>query len=439
MRGLRAAYLIAFFLMSGVAESADWSPPRLLSHSPYPARLQYNFGWAIDVDGRGAVHAAWLELSSPEPAGHGTGRVMYSRSFDDARSWSPPMPLTGAPLPATGHPRVAASGPHVYVSWHGLHDGSGMLKILLLHSPDHGSTWHGPRVVSDTTPETGGAAWPSVKACGDAVHVAWSDARTGMPEIYLRSSPDAAAHWTPVRSVSVPDGRASWVPTVACKGEEVHVAWADERHNVDDASGAPYDCAAANDAGRCREEEYYRRSTDFGATWEPEIRLTHDAGTPRPSWAPSIAVQGDSVHVVFFDHRGDRFQVYHKRSRAGGGAGTWEPETMVSRDDGATIHARPVIAALGPRLHVVWFGLTPSIGIHVLHAASADNGTTFTAPETLTMRPSMGGAHPSVALSPNGSAHVIWYEERGVDQIVHRARRDPRGGPGGTGNGPAWD
>lgn len=109
---------------------------------------------------------------------------------------------------------------------------------------------------------------------------------------------------------------------------------------------------------------------------------------------------------------------------------------MISRDDGATIHARPVIAALGPRLHIVWFAITPSVGVHVLHADSADNGTTFSAPETLTMRPSMGETHPSVALSPGGSVHAIWYEERGVDQIVHRARRNARRG---TGYAPAWD
>ena len=429
MKGVREGLLLAALMLLPASGLAEWSSPQPLSNSSFPSRIRYNFGWAIDVDGAGVVHAAWLEETSPDPPGHGTGRVMYSRSADDGRTWTPPMPLTGAPQAATGHPRLAASGPHVYVAWHGLHDGSGIPKIYLLHSPAHGSSWNPARIISDNTLATGGAAWPSVNACGDSVHAVWSDSRSGVAEIYVRSSPDAGTSWTSVRQVSSPDGRSSWVPTVACWGPAVHVAWSDERHNVDEV-GQPYDCGIANDSTMCREEEYYRRSTDFGDTWEPEVRLTVDPpDAPRSSWAPSIAVWENNVHVVFFDRRTDRFQVYYKRSTGGGAPHTWEPERMISVDaDGATDHARPVIAALGPFLHVVWFGLRPPIGVNVFYAGSYDNGTTFGAPAALTLRPSFGETHPSVAVSPRKSAHVIWYEAdaRGVDQIVHRARRVSR-------------
>lgn len=426
MKGVREGLLLAALILVPACGFAGWSPAQQLSHSIFPSRTQYNFGWAIDVDAGGVVHAAWLEVASPDPPGHGTGRVMYSRSGNDGRSWSPPMPLTGTPQAITGNPRVAASGPNVYVAWHGLHDGSGMPKIYFLHSPDQGASWNAPHVISDNSPATGAAAWPSVNACGDAVHVVWADSRSGVGEIYLRSSPDAGKSWTPVRPVSSLDGRSSWVPTVACWGPIVHVAWADERHNMD-ASGQPYDCGIANDATMCREEEYYRRSTDFGNTWEAEVRLTVDPeDAPRSSWAPSLAVWENNVHVVFFDRRADRFQVYYKRSTGGGAPHTWEPERMISPDaDGATDHARPVIAALGPFLHVVWLGMRPPIGVDVFYAGSSDNGTSFGAPFVLTQRPSMGNTHPSVAVSPRKSAHVIWYEAdgHGVDQIVHRARR----------------
>lgn len=371
MQGVRKGLLLAALVLLPTCGAAQWSPSQPLSHSASAARIRYNFGWAIDVDAAGVVHAAWLEEASADPPGYGTGRVMYSRSADDGRTWSPPIALSGMPLPAAGHPRVAAAGPHVYVAWHGLHDGSGLLKAYLLHSPTHGSSWDAPQIISDNTPTTGGAAFPTVNACGDSVHVVWTDSRSGVAEIYLRSSPDAGQSWTTVREVSSPDGRSSWVPTVACWGPAVHVAWSDERHNVDDV-GQPYDCGIANDATRCREEEYYRRSTDFGNTWEPEVRLTVDpAHAPRSSWAPSIAVWENNVHVVFFDRRNDRFQVYYKRSTDAGASHTWEHERVISFDDG----------------------------------------------------------HPCVAVSPRKSAHVIWYEAdaHGVDQIVHRARRALRG------------
>lgn len=439
MKALCVALLLATLVAFPASGSAQWSPPQALSNSALPSRTQYNFAWAIDVDGAGVVHAAWLEVASPDPSGHGTGRVMYSRSGDDGHAWTAPVPLTGIHQPVTGNPRVAASGANVYVAWHGLHDGSGILKIYLTRSHDHGATWQPARIVSDGDSPAAAATWPSVNSCGDAVHVAWADARHGTPEIRLRSSPDAGHSWAPVRHVSSADGFSSWVPSVACRGSEVHVAWSDERHNVDE-TGAPYDCGRVGGGTTCREEEYYRRSLDFGATWEPEVRLTHDAAnSPRASWAPSIALgTGNKVHVVFFDQRGERFQVYYKRSLHGGTAGSWEPERVISHDDGATIHARPVIVSRGNELHLVWFAVRPGIGVDVMHAMSGDGGQGFSPPQPLTARPVMAEAHPSIALSPRGSAHVIWYEPdaHGVDRVVHRARR---AAPGRGRGAPAWD
>lgn len=431
MERLREVLLLAALIALPACALAQWSPPVQVSSSTSPARLRYNFGWAIGVDGAGVVHTTWLEEASPEPMGHGTGRVMYSRSPDDGRAWTSPVALSGPPQPVTGHPRLAASGPHVYVAWHGLHDGSGIPKIYLLHSGDHGGSWDPPRLLSDHTAETGGGAYPSVNACGDAVHVVWADQRTGVAEIYLRSSPDGAASWTPVRAVSTSDGRSSWVPSVACQGTTVHVAWADERHNVDDA-GEPYDCGLAHESGKCREEEYYRRSSDFGETWEPEVRLTHDAGEPHPSWAPSIAVWGNLVHVAFFDSRNGQFEIYYQRSAEGGAAHSWEPERPIGARGGShdTMHARPSIAALGSSVHVAWFAITPARGVDVFQASSRDAGLSFPPARPLTSGPVKAEAHPSVAVSPHGSAHVIWYEPRdfGVDQVVHRALRPRRPG-----------
>ena len=254
----------------------------------------------------------------------------------------------------------------------------------------------------------------------------WTDNRSGAAEVYLRSSFDAGANWHAVKQVSVPDGRSSWVPAVACRGPEIHVAWSDERHNID-AAGMPYDCGTAGDSSQCREEEYYRRSTDFGATWEPEVRLTFDPdASPRPSWAPSITVWANNVHVTFFDQRTDRFEVYYMRSTAGGVAGSWEPERIISPAGGSsTRHARPVIAALGPSLHVVWFSVTSSVGVQVWHARSKDSGGSFPPAVPLTTYPIGVEAHPSVATSPLGTAHAIWYapDWTGIDQIMHRAWR----------------
>jgi hypothetical protein len=186
------------------------------------------------------------------------------------------------------------------------------------------------------------------------------------------------------------------------------------------------------DASTCREEEYYRRSTDFGATWDAEVRLTHDpVSRPRGSWAPSIAVWENNVHVAFFDRRTATFGIYYKRSRQGGAASTWEPERRISPDSAVTHHARPVIDALGPFVHVVWFSATPFDGVDVWHAGSADNGATFGTPLQLNPHAGTDEMHAAVAVSPSRSTHVIWQQTdaQGVDRIVHRARRSARPSP----------
>jgi hypothetical protein len=387
---------------------------RPLTSGDLPSRLQFNFGRAVAVDGNGGVHVAWLTGSLLEPTNPGAtlGQVVYRMSPDGGATWGPPRPLTPAPVPFTGHPKVAAAGPHVYVVWHTPMDGT--LKVVLSHSPDAGAHWEGPRVISDGA----GAAWPSVAAWADTVHVVWGDQRTGTAEIYLRSSPDGGHHWTPTRPVSTEDGRSSWTGSVAAEGATIHVAWADERHNTD-AQGHAYDCGLTGQG--CREEEYYRRSTDFGQSWEDEVRLTADPpGSPRPSWAPSVAVDGGQVHVAFFDQRSGHWQVYDKRSRGAGAVGTWETERPLAAHPRVTF-ARPSVAVRGGRVHIVFWGEWPE-GARVYHVGSPDGGDHFAPAADLTPL-GRRALHPSVAVSSHGVAHVVWYDQdgHGIDQGFYAA------------------
>jgi hypothetical protein len=65
-------------------------------------------------------------------------------------------------------------------------------------------------------------------------------------------------------------------------------------------------------------EIYYKRSTNAGATWEPDMRLTNN---PAISGSSSIAVSGDTVHVVWNDNRTVNWGLYYKRSPNAGISG----------------------------------------------------------------------------------------------------------------------
>jgi hypothetical protein len=143
------------------------------------------------------------------------------------------------------------------------------------------------RSFGDDTPLTlvsSGSAHASIAADGRNVHAVWVDNRDGQGEVYTRHSSDDGASWGPeMRLSDVPYD--SYVPTIAVSGDHVYAAW------VDTSDG--------------NEEEYVRASHDGGATWGPITRVTRN---PANSWAPALAAESDTVHLVWFDQQNSPVQ-----------------------------------------------------------------------------------------------------------------------------------
>jgi len=60
-------------------------------------------------------------------------------------------------------------------------------------------------------------------------------------------------------------------------------------------------------------EIYYKKSTDGGATWTANKRLTW---TSSYSWNPSVAVDSSgNVHVVWEDDTPGNWEIYYKRGK----------------------------------------------------------------------------------------------------------------------------
>jgi hypothetical protein len=94
-------------------------------------------------------------------------------------------------------------------------------------------------------------------------------------------------------------------------------------------------------------ELYYRRTTDYGSTWEPEVRLTTDTtGT----YNPSIAALGPNVHVAWEALYGTSFAMYKHSTDVGV---TWSPDTALTVTP-AYWSVSPCIAVLGDGVHMVW-------------------------------------------------------------------------------------
>ncbi len=102
---------------------------------------------------------------------------------------------------------------------------------------------------------------------------------------------------------------------------------------------------------------YFRRSADWGATFEPATRLTNGQG---PAQRPSIAVDGGNLYLVWFDGRNSHSEVYEKTSTDSGK--TWTPDARLTFGDAD--NELPGVCANSAGAHVVWVGRrlgTPAI------------------------------------------------------------------------------
>lgn len=408
--------VVFFVLLSGfgvVTVQAQWEPDQRLTFDPGASQLSFNFVWSIVADDFGRVHVVWYDTRD------GIEQIYYKHSSDGGTSWAVDIHLSEVSA-GQEHPAVAVSGSYVYVVWHDARNGN--LDIYLKRSTYGGATWEPDMQL---TSHLGSSAHASIAASGSNVHAVWMDNRDGQTEIYTRRSTDGGATWVEeMRLSDVPF--ESWVPTVAVSGGSVYVAWVDYR----DAN----------------EEEYFRRSADGGVTWGPVTRLTDN---PADSWAPSIAISGDTVHVTWFDRRD---------------AGVMDSDVEEKLDEAMALLGLPVepapprdpsvyylplfeqrvqdklqkIQAAGPgwvkgggnpqtleailkefeRLMKLW-----TTGWEIYYKRSTDSGDTWGADTRLTNAVEVS-LRPSIAVSGR-NLHIVWFDARdGNPEIYYKHSLD---------------
>jgi hypothetical protein len=170
--------------------------------------------------------------------------------------------------------------------------------------------------------------YPSLAVDGNNIHVTWQDNRDGINEIYYKRSIDNGETWSNDTRLTIADSD-SYAPSLAVDGNNIHVTWVDDR---DDGIS----------------EIYYKRSIDNGETWSNDTRLTID---DPDSYAPSLAVDGNNIHVTWVDNRDDSIsEIYYKRSIDNGE--TWGDDIRLTIDDSYSRY--PSLAVDVNNIHVTW-------------------------------------------------------------------------------------
>jgi M6 family metalloprotease-like protein len=155
---------------------------------------------------------------------NGNWDIYTRKSTNNGTSWGSEIRLTTNTLNQM-FPSVAAYGYDVHVAWTDFRN-AGNMEIYYRRSTDKGVTY---KTEVRLTNAAGISEQPSLAVAGRTVYLVWTDNRTGTYEVWFKDSPDRGVHWTADRILSAQPNKSYW-PSVSVAGDNVYVAWTDERN-----------------------------------------------------------------------------------------------------------------------------------------------------------------------------------------------------------------
>jgi len=357
---LLAGLFFSVLFLSPKESQAQWQPDVRLTNNSSESYTSYNNAWCIASSGD-SVHAVWWEngeiyykrstdggaswgadtrltksassifpcVAVSDSVVHvvwydqrdGNYEIYYKHSTDGGSIWGADTRLTNESASSL-YPCVAVSDSVVHVVWYDVRNFYN--EIYYQRSIDGGTSW-GADIRLTIGPAQ--SYLPSVAVSDSVVHVVWEAAGDFNPGIYHMRSTDEGANWGIVTRLTN-DTATSFFTSVGVSDSAVHVVWRDERDG--------------------NTEIYYKRSTDGGISWGADTRLTNNSAD---SWDPSVSVSGQAVHVAWWDFRDGNNEIYYKRSTDGGAS--WGADIRLTNNSAGS--ARPSVSASSAKVHVVWY------------------------------------------------------------------------------------
>jgi hypothetical protein len=387
---------------------------------------------------------AWVSQAS---VGDNVRTLYIARSSDGGTTFEAPVAFRSVPIYryTSGNPerkmafsthllpRLAVTRDGLALGWVEAIDGGPTVRYLVALSRDGGKTFSEPVAVhSDAASKPGFttlAADPDGGlACG------WIEGRNRAPQPYFSAWPADSAGAIPEQLVFAgPEGKG------ICPCCDVAVAVA--------GAGADRTAFVAfrnSDSGH-RDIWLARAGAGAGTGGAGAFTFTAPIAVSPEPWtfngcphdAPSLAVTGSRLHVVWMDAHTGSGRVYHAVSPLADS----QFHTRPLGPQGRGAQGHPKLAAGGNgRLHAVWDeGLAadpappPSAsaagadgssahqhhhaaptaggaGRAIMYAVSTDNGASFSPPRALAARPGAYQLQPSLALGADGTVAVAWNE-----------------------------
>ncbi len=306
--GCRTCPLPSMILVVGNDNGATWQRPREITP---PGTGQYDPQIVVDSLDHRTVYAAWLQSKRLD--------MVVAKSVDFGQSWS--IMVADRGVTDADKPVLTVRGQDVYVGFN--RDG----KIWVASSHDGGITFQSTDVSPKLKLVRALAGGATVDPHG-YVYLAWAgytqrDGVKGRENLYVSKSLDSGKTWaTRLMDVS---GAPPDCGTYRCEwgylGAQITM--------TSDAAGTLYALWNSGATDKSPQRIYFASSTTAGDTWSPRLNVSTALSSVQHAF-PAIAAGGaGDVRIAWMDTRNRPLWNMYYRSSTNGGA-TWSKESKIS-------------------------------------------------------------------------------------------------------------
>src|SRR5271166_401342 len=306
--GCRGCPLPSMILVVSNDNGATWQPPREITP---PGTGQYDPQIVVDPVDRRTVYAAWLQNKRFD--------MVVAKSVDFGQSWSIIVANRGAT--DADKPVLAVRGQDVYVGFN--RDG----KILVASSHDRGISF----ASADVSPKlklvralAGGA---TVDPQG-SIYLAWAgytrrDGVKGRENLYICKSSDGGENWATrlMDASGAPPDCSAYRCEWGYLGAQITM--------TSDAAGTLYALWNSGAADKSPQRIYFASSTTAGDTWSPSLNVSTALSSVEHAFPALAAGAAGDVRIAWMDARNRPLWNTYYRNSTNGGA-TWSEESRIS-------------------------------------------------------------------------------------------------------------
>ncbi|MBU8922040.1 MAG: T9SS type A sorting domain-containing protein [Bacteroidales bacterium] len=370
------------FLPEVVTALEGWQDDIRLSDDPDISFPPPNNGKFIAIDHDGAVHVVWADYRD-------RNFEIYHR-YRSSGVWSTEERLTFTDADSKRPVLAVDDLGRVHLVYNDLSEGNKEIYHMI---------WDGSWSMPDRVSMTPGDSYASCLATdGLTLHLVYQEEVNGYLQVIYRSRD--VFTWSPPEQISFIESGMSMVPTVAVGPDgTVHVAWWDTRVDPDETA-----------EGRIA----YRSKT---SSWsEEEIASGPAADAMRPN---IIVDDSGTVFVAWIDKREIYEQIYYNiRSTEG-----WATESQLTI--GSYTHYHPSLAASEGKLHLIYWGNSPSASNAGVFYSVWDYQS-WSPPVRLSDTGSMASLC-TLAAEADGTLHAAWKDTRDGNEEIYYNTLIPNG------------